>query len=143
MSVCCDVARPNRHGANGSFCEILRFYSERMVVSRPVVLPCNRRRQFHQSRLGETLTQTREQRVRNFHRNSRHRVRVLQHQSLKLGKVKVGSITVQIRNLLARDPMLSAHGRADVDSKRTADQRGHAQFGKALQLGVHQLGAKL
>src|SRR6516164_4458560 len=39
--------------------------------------------------------------------------------------------------------MLSADGRADIDSKRTSYQRSHAKLGETFQLGVDQLASHL
>jgi hypothetical protein len=46
-------------------------------------------------------------------------------------------------DLLGGDPMLSANGRADIDSKRAPDQRCHAQFCQPFQFEVDKLGAHL
>src|SRR5579864_875371 len=131
------------HGAYRTLGEILAFNSEGVIEAGPVVFPCDGRCQFHQLRLGEPFPQTREQRIRNVHRSSGHRVRVLEHQPLQLREVEICSITIQVCDLFGRDPALSADGRADVNSKRATDERCDSQLGEPFELGVHQLAAHL
>jgi hypothetical protein len=125
--------------AHCAFGEILAFDSECMIVARPIILPCDRRSQFNQFSLVKSLTQPREQWVRNFNRSTSHGIRKLQNQTFQLRKIEITAILVQIRDLLSSDSICSAHGRADVNSKRTADQRRNAQFGQSFELVIDQL----
>lgn len=57
--------------------------------------------------------------------------------------MEVRSVAGQIGNLLGGDSALSANGRADIDSKWTADERRDPEFGKTFQSGVDELAAHL
>ena len=114
------------HRAHCPFGEILPFDAEGVVETGAVVFPGNRGGQFHQLRIGESLAQTSEKCIGNFHWELAHCIGVLEHQPLLLRKVEVCAIPIQVCDLFGGDSMLSADGRADINSKRAANQRGHA-----------------
>jgi hypothetical protein len=110
-----------------------------MIESRTIVLPRDARGEFHKLRLRELFPQASKEGIGNLNRRARHRVGIFENQPLNVREMKIRLVVVQPSNLLAGDTVLSADGRADVNSKWTTDQRRDAKFSQPFQLGVDQL----
>jgi hypothetical protein len=65
-----------------------------MIVASPVVLPGNRRCQFDQFGLVESLAQTGEQRVWDFDWGPGQGICILQDKAFKFGKVEICAVLV-------------------------------------------------
>jgi len=94
-------------------------------------------------RIIEPFPQTGKERTRDIDGSMGHGVGVFEDQSFQVREIEIGSIAMKIRNLVGRDAVRSAHGRADVDSKRTADQCRDAQLGEPFQFGIDRFAREL
>ena len=94
-------------------------------------------------RLAEALAEPGKEGIWDFNRSARHRVGILEHQTFHIREIETRAVVAEIGDLLGRNPALSADGRANVNSKRTPDQRGDTQFGETFQLGIDELAAHL
>ena len=125
--------------ANRTRAEVFSLDAEGVVEASPVILPGDRGSELDQLSLVEVLAKPDKQCLRRFNRSLRHAIGVLQNESLHLGKIQVRTVGWQISNLLSSNSSFSAHGRANVDSKRTAYQGRHAKFSEAFQSCIDQL----
>ena len=114
------------HRAHCAFTEVFAFNSAGVIETSAVVLPRDGGGQFHQLRIGEAFTKSDEERVGHFDRNSRHRVRILKNQSFQIREMEISPVVIQIGDFFFRNTTLSADGRADINSKRAADQSCNA-----------------
>src|SRR6185503_8930123 len=69
----------------------------------------------------------------------RHLLGICDDELLQLVERVALAIARQVADLLRRDADCSADGRADVHSKRTADERAGLERGEGLELCVHAL----
>lgn len=120
--------------AHGPFGEVFRIRTEGMIETGPVVLPGDDGREFDQLRVAEAVSQFVEESVRHFDRRVRHGIGVLEHQYFFLRKDGAGAVIGKGFNLLGGNAFVSADRRPNINSKRTADQRGDAQLGKVLEV---------
>ena len=137
------LRRVHRHRADCPFGKILAFDSERVIIAGAIVLPSNAGCQLHQLGFREPFAQTGKQRDGNLDRGTRHRIGILENQSLQFREVEIRAVVVQIGNLFGGDAICSADGRADVNSKWASDQGRDPQFRQTLQPWVHELAASL
>jgi hypothetical protein len=114
-----------------------------MIEAGAVVFPGDGRSKFHELRFGEVFAQASEQRIGNFDRSASHGVGVFEHEAFECGEVEVSLIVGQIGDLIGSNAVRSAHGRANVDSKRASDQRRDAKLGQSFQLVVDEMAAHL
>jgi hypothetical protein len=129
--------------ADGSFTEILPFNAEGMGESSSIIFPRNNRGKFYQFGLVKSLAQTRKEQIGYLDRSIRYAVGVFENNALKVGEIEIGTIAVEIGDLLGCDSGFSANGRSDVNSKWTADKSSNTEFGKPFQLMVNQMAAHL
>jgi len=122
-----------RHCADSARCEARSLDPERMVETRSIVLPGNRRGQLNHLLRAKVLAQLGEQLVWNFDGRFRHRDGIAQHELLQHGKRRTRFKVGQVEKLLLADPLASAHGRTDVNSERTPHQRRCLDGGQALE----------
>jgi hypothetical protein len=130
-------------GADRSLAEVFAFDAESVVETSPVILPGDGRGKLNQLGIRELLSQAGKKLVRNFHRSSSHGVCVFENEPFQIREIRINAIALQIRNLRGGDAVRPADGRADVNSKRTANQRRSAEFGQAFQFRAHQFAADL
>lgn len=123
--------------------EVFAFDAKGVIETRAVVFPRDRGRQFDKLRFVEILAQAIEERVGDFYGSLRHRVRVFEHQPIQVGEIGIRPVARQARNLLYGDPVCPTDGRADVNSKRTANERGDPEFGQILQSRIDELASRL
>ena len=114
-----------------------------MIEAGAIVLPCDGRGQLYQLGMAETFAKPGKERIRHLDWGLSHGVGVFEDEALQIGKIEIGTVAIEVSNLLFRDPALSANGRTDVNSKWTADERRDTQFGKAFQFVIDELGAHL
>jgi hypothetical protein len=138
-----DSVAHGRQGADLSFAEILGFNPESMIETRAVVLPRDPGREFHKFCFGEFLPQARKQRVGDFHGRPGHGVGVFERKPLQPGEIEVGEVAIKISDLLSRNAARSAHGRANIDSKRAADQGCNPKLGESFKPGIDELATGL
>lgn len=119
---------PGRYGANRAFAKILRFDAEGVIEAGAVILPGNSRREFDQLGFAEAFAQSRKESVGHFNWASRHRIGVLENQPFQVREIQACMIAAESRDLLCGDAAVSANGRADINSKRTAHESCHPQF---------------
>jgi len=74
----------NREGADGSFAEIFGFDAEGMVEASAVILPRNRRGEFHKLCFVEPLSEAGEERIGDDNGSFRHGIGILEDEPLKL-----------------------------------------------------------
>src|ERR1700739_4581113 len=130
-------------GAARSLAEVFAFDAESLVETSPVILPGDGRGKLNQLGIRELLSQAGKKRVRNFPWSSSHGVCVFENQPSQIREIRINAIALQIRNLRDGDAVRPADGRADVNSKRTADQRRWAAFGQVFQFRAPQFAADL
>jgi len=97
-----------------------------MRKSRAVSLPRDGRRQFDKLCFIKFLAQASKKSLCYFNRSVSHGVGVLKDQAFQLRKAGARPISVQICDLFSPYAYFSAHGRANIDSKRAPDPRRHA-----------------
>ena len=114
-----------------------------MIKAGAVIFPRDRRCEFHQFRLVESLPQAREESVGNFHGSEGHGVRVFEREAFDVREIGIGAIAGQVRDLLGLDATRSADGRADVDSKRTPHQGCDAKLSQRFHFVVDEFTAHL
>ena len=112
----------HRHGAHRAFSKVFAFDSESVVKTCPVVFPRDRRCQLYQLRFGKSLAKSGEQSAGHLDRNSRHRIRILKNETFQIREMEVSPVAIQVGDLLFGDAVLSADGRANINSKWTAHQ---------------------
>lgn len=112
---------PHRHRADRTFREVLAFNTKRVVKSRSIILPRDHRGELHKRSLAELLAQSCKQSLWNFDRNAGHSIGVFEDKALQVREVMVGRVVVEVYELLGSNPVLSADGRTDVNSKATSD----------------------
>ena len=139
----CAARHPNGHRADFSCAEGFSFDSEGVIEAGAVVLPSDGGRNFYQLGFVELIAQPRKQRIGDFNWSFGHSVRIFQDKTLDIRKIRVRTIVRQTRNLLTCDSICSAHGRADVNSKRTSDQSCHTKLRQTFELLIDQLAAHL
>ena len=133
----------HRHGADCAFAKVFSFYAERVVKTSTVVFPCNRRSQLNKLRLVESLPESRKQCIGDFYGGERHRVGVFEHQTLQFGEVPITPMVRQVGNLLGGNSVCPAHGRANIDSKRTSDKSRNAKLRETFDLVIDELAPQL
>jgi len=133
----------NRHGANRTLAEVLSFDTKGVIETRAVILPGNRGGQLHKLCLIEFFTKASEQCVTYFHRCLSHGIGVFQHQTLDIGKIRVRAVVREVCNLFGRDPVFSADGRANINSKWTSDKGCDAKLCQPFEFVIHPLAPKL
>jgi len=124
--------------AYSTLAEVLSFDAKGMIKAGAVVFPGNAGGEFDQFGLSELFAKARKERIGNFHRSAGHGVCVLEDETFQVGKVEIRAVARKISDLLGGDAARSTHGRADVDSKRTPDQRRNPQLSQSFQLGINQ-----
>ena len=127
----------NRSGAwrtldTGMTWERVGLDAERVIEPCAVLLPRDRRGQFDQLRIGQVLLELLDQSDRHLHRRRGHRRRVAQRELLRLAERVAGFELRQVAQLRPGDAVLSAHGRADINSEGTPDERGGAELRQGL-----------
>src|SRR5579864_1558918 len=80
------------------------------------------------------LAQAAEQFLRDVGRRLRECHGVTENALFQLGERRALLKGGHARNLLIADPLVSAHGRVEVNSERTADEHGRVEAGEPLQL---------
>jgi len=121
----CELMRRQR--AISSLAESFTLQSEGVVEPRPIILPGNGSRELHQLRVIEGFPQSREELIRHFHRRARHDVSIGENQLFDIGEHRARRIVGQSPYFFFGNAMLSADGRPDINSKRTAHQSRHPQ----------------
>ena len=73
-----------RQCAHRSLAEVFPFDAKGVVEAGTVVFPCDPGGQFHELRISEFLAEAGKEGFGDFYRSSRHRVRVFEHEALKI-----------------------------------------------------------
>src|SRR5207247_2224843 len=102
--------------------------------------PGNRRRQLDQLLFVKVLAELGKQLVRNLDWRLRHCDRVTQDQFLKVGKDWTVLKIREGEDLFLGETFFSAHGRANVHSEGTADERGSLESGQRLDGRRNRMG---
>jgi len=111
-----------------------RLHTKRPVESRAIIFPGNRRRQFHQLAFGEIRLQRRKQFIRNFRWRAGERGGKSHYILFCFREIRAGFELCYVDQLLFRESFFfSAHGRMNVNSKRTPHQHRCFQHRQALQ----------
>lgn len=133
-----------RDRADSTLAEIFCLDAQRVIEARAVIFPGNSGGKFNQLGLRESFTKTGEKSVGDFHRSARHRVGIFEDEPFDVIEIGIRSVIGKTCDLLGSNSACSAHGRADVNSKRAADQRRDTELSQSFQLGIdqfaHQLG---
>ena len=111
-----------------------RLHTKRPVESRAIIFPGHRRSQFHQLALGKFVPQRRKQFIGNFRWRSGERGGKSHYILFHFREIRAGFELRHAHQLLFRESLVfSAHGRMNVNSKRTSHQHRRFQHRKALQ----------
>ena len=116
-----------------AFAEALGLEAEGVIEAGAVIFPRDHGREFDQLSFVELGAQALKELVGNFDGRVRHGISVGEHALFDVGKHGAALVLGQSFDFLGGDAVLSADRRPNVNSKRTADERGHAQGGKFLE----------
>jgi hypothetical protein len=99
------------------------------------VLLRDRRRQLDELRFVEDVSEAIHEVARNLGRRLRHRDGEIEHEAFRFVERRTRFVAREIQELLLRDTEFSADRRADVESKRTADERARLDLAERLEPG--------
>jgi hypothetical protein len=103
-----------------------------MVKTGAIVLPGNRRREFHELTIVEIVSNLREQFIGNLNRSPRHGHRILKGAFFEIAQMGTRFEVDQRLEFSIAQTRLSADGRTDVNSERTTNFHGHFEDYKSF-----------
>jgi len=128
-------------GAELAFGETFGGDCEGAVEARAVIFPTDDRGEFNELALGKEATEGCIEFVGNIGGRAGQSGGETEHRFFAVIKMGAGFELRDVVKLLLGDALFSAHGRMDVNSKRTADQHGDLELGEFFQMNRNRAGS--